>query len=154
MDVLSRPAEEFENDSQVEAMWAMKAFEHAEVYFNIISSVDPKPLKLTPFDDTIYKIFREEFSDLNIVQLNEDEMKSPEGKMKWRSFCERFKKFVEDYSFGTLIRADATKDYTQENSILVSRIQFYAIELARNREGVNDPIRRIFKREKKDDLNE
>lgn len=34
-DVLSRPAEEFENDQSVEAMWAMKAFEHAEIYFNV-----------------------------------------------------------------------------------------------------------------------
>lgn len=78
-------------------------------------------------------------------------MKSPEGKMRWRNFCERFKKFIEDYSFGTLLRADAAKDYTEANSILVSRIQFYAIELARNREGVNDNIRKVFKREKKDE---
>jgi len=34
-DVLSRPAEEFENDQSVEAMWAMKAYEHAEIYFNV-----------------------------------------------------------------------------------------------------------------------
>lgn len=34
-DVLSRPADEFENDNLVEEMWAMKAFEHAEVYFNV-----------------------------------------------------------------------------------------------------------------------
>lgn len=34
-DVLSRPAEEFGNDEAVETMWAMKAFEHAEIYFNV-----------------------------------------------------------------------------------------------------------------------
>lgn len=34
-DILTRPAEEFDNDSLVEEMWAMKAFEHAEVYFNV-----------------------------------------------------------------------------------------------------------------------
>lgn len=34
-DVLSRPAEEFENDKSVEAIWAMKAYEHAEIYFNV-----------------------------------------------------------------------------------------------------------------------
>lgn len=34
-DVLSRPADEFENDQSVEALWAMKAYEHAEIYFNV-----------------------------------------------------------------------------------------------------------------------
>lgn len=72
-------------------------------------------------------------------------MKSTKGKDKWRPFCEKFKEIVEDYSFGTLLRADATKDYSEENTILVIRIQFYAIELARNREGVNDGLRVKFK---------
>lgn len=35
-DVLSRPANEFGNDESVEAMWAMKAFQHAEIHFNVI----------------------------------------------------------------------------------------------------------------------
>lgn len=35
MDVLQRPAEEFDNDTVVEELWAMKAIEHAEIYFNV-----------------------------------------------------------------------------------------------------------------------
>ena len=35
---LSQPAEDFGNDSRVEALWAMKAMEHAEVYFNVSRS--------------------------------------------------------------------------------------------------------------------
>ncbi|XP_057333023.1 protein PBDC1 [Microplitis mediator] len=146
--VLSRPAEEFENDATVEAMWAMKAFEHAEIYFNILCSVDPKHLKLTPHDDQIYKAFREAFPTLSVDKINEDEMKSPEGKNKWRQFCEQFKDTIEDYSMGTLLRADCTDEYSEKNSILVTRIQFYAIELARNREGFNDSIRQKFKPKK------
>lgn len=73
-------------------------------------------------------------------------MKNPEGKTKWRVFCEKFAKAIEDYSFGTLIRADASRGYDEHNSILVPRIQFYAIEIARNREGVNDDLRKKFKR--------
>ena len=38
---LSAPSEEFGNDERVEAMWAMKAYEHAEVYFNLLCSVEP-----------------------------------------------------------------------------------------------------------------
>ena len=77
--------------------------------------------------------------------MNEDELKSEEGKQMLRLFCEQFKDIVEDYSFGTLIRGDCSGDYLPENSILTSIIQFYAIELARNREGFNDQIRQKFK---------
>ncbi|XP_012283541.1 protein PBDC1 [Orussus abietinus] len=143
--VLSRPAEEFENDQTVEAMWAMKAWEHAEIYFNILCSVDPKLLRLSPHDDQIYKLFREVFPDLAVDVIKEDELKSNEGKHKWRPFCEQFKGIVEDYSFGTLLRADCKGDYSEQNSILTTRIQFYAIELARNREGLNDCIRDLYK---------
>ncbi|XP_015597698.1 protein PBDC1 [Cephus cinctus] len=143
--VLTRPAEEFENDATVEAMWAMKAWEHAEIYFNILCSVDPKLLRLTPHDDQIYKHFREVFPDLKVDHIDENELKSPESKNKWRPFCEQYKDIVEDYSFGTLLRLDCRGEYLEQNSILVSRIQFYAIELARNREGLNDAIREKFK---------
>ena len=143
--VLSRPADEFDNDPSVEAIWAMKAMEHAEIYFNLLCSVDPKFLKLTPHDEQIYKCFREVFHDLKVDKVNEDELKSSEGKAKWRPFCEQFKGFIEDYSFGTLLRADCDQDYSEENSILTTRIQFYAIELARNREGFNDGIRKKYK---------
>lgn len=112
--------------------------------FQILCSVDPKLLKLTPLDDTIYKIFREEFPTLDVSKIDENHLKSTEEKAKWRPYCERFKNCVEDYSFGTLLRGDAGKDYCEENTILVTRIQFYAIELARNREGVNDILRKKF----------
>uniref|UniRef100_A0A1B6LTT7 Polysaccharide biosynthesis domain-containing protein n=1 Tax=Graphocephala atropunctata TaxID=36148 RepID=A0A1B6LTT7_9HEMI len=143
--LLSRPAEEFENDQTIEAMWAMKALEHAEIYFNILCSVDPRLLRLTPNDDAIYKTFREEFPNLDVKVLNENEMKSPEGKQKWRPFCEKFKNSVENYSFGTLIRIDSEGEYTEENSMFTTRIQFFAVELARNREGCNDGIRTKYK---------
>ncbi|XP_030764515.1 protein PBDC1-like [Sitophilus oryzae] len=144
MDVLSRPADEFENDQSVEALWAMKAYEHAEIYFNILCSVDPKILRLTPQDDLIYKLFREEFPDLKIDIIIESELKSTKEKAKWRPFCERFKNIVEDYNYGTLLRSDASSDYSEENTMLVTKIQFFAVEIARNREGINDCLRVKF----------
>lgn len=77
--------------------------------------------------------------------VNENELKSVEGKSKWRPFCEQFKDIIENYNFGTLLRCNCEQDYSEENSILTTRIQFYAIELARNREGYNDNIRNLFK---------
>lgn len=45
---------------------------------------------------------------------------------------------MEDYSYGTLLRLNSQKEYTEDNSILVTRIQFLAVEIARNRQGFND----------------
>nr|CAG4638828.1 EOG090X0HAI [Cyclestheria hislopi] len=143
--VLSRPAEEFVNDSTIEELWAMKAFEHAEIYFNLLCSVEPKILKLTKADDVIYKEFREQFPSLTVSVLDEIQLKSTESKDRWRPFCETFKDTVEDYNYGTLLRLDSSKDYSEANSIIVPRVQFLAIEGARNREGFNDSIRSNFK---------
>ena len=62
----------------------------------------------------------------------------------WRAFCEGFK-HVHDFSFATLLRLDSTQDYSEANSIISTKVQFYAIELARNREGHNQDIRANFK---------
>nr|SVE70773.1 EOG090X0HAI [Daphnia similis]SVE71402.1 EOG090X0HAI [Daphnia similis]SVE72035.1 EOG090X0HAI [Daphnia similis]SVE72662.1 EOG090X0HAI [Daphnia similis] len=146
--VLERPAEEFVNDSMIEELWAIKAFEHAEIYFNLLSSVDPKLLRLTKHDDQLYKHFRETFPDLNVATVTEDQLKSAEAKDVWRSFCEIYKESVEDYNYATLIRLNAAQEYSEANSMIVPRVQFLAIELARSREGHNDMIRFNFKPKK------
>ena len=46
----------------------------------LISSVDPKFLKLTKVDDTIYTAFRETFKDMDIKLLHPDLLKSAEAK--------------------------------------------------------------------------
>ncbi|KAH8295790.1 hypothetical protein KR018_009084 [Drosophila ironensis] len=137
--LLSRPAEEFGNDSLVEEMWAAKALEHAEVHFNLLTSVQPAQLKLTPYDDQIYATFRQDFPDLQVGLLTDDVLKSAVEKLKWRQFAEKFNK-LEDYSYGTLMRADASQEFSPDNSIFVFRVQFLAIEIARNREGLNDEV--------------
>ncbi|XP_036326290.1 protein PBDC1-like [Rhagoletis pomonella] len=142
--LLSRPADEFGNDELVEEMWALKAMDHAEVYFNLLTSVHPSCLHLTPYDDQIYQVFRQDFPDLKIELLTDDILKSEEAKIHWRLFAEKFNK-LEDYAYGTLLRADASKEFTPENSLLVVRIQFLAIEIARNREGLNDEVHRKFR---------
>ena len=78
-----------------------------------------------------------------------------------------YKERVEDYNMATLLRVDATMDYSEENTtlgkhlwlalisgtarwnarscVLVPRIQFYAIEIARNKEGHNTIVREKFR---------
>ena len=34
-DVLQKPADEFGNDNMLEELWAKRAFEHAEIHFNV-----------------------------------------------------------------------------------------------------------------------
>nr|XP_060643433.1 protein PBDC1 [Anolis sagrei ordinatus] len=134
---LSLPPEAYGNDPRVEAAWAAKAFQHAQVYYNLISSVDPRFLNLTKTDDLIYSEFRKAFPDLKIDLLDEEDLKSDPAKEKWRPFCMQFDGVVEDFNYGTLLRLDCNKEYTEENTIFATRIQFFAIEIARNREGYN-----------------
>ncbi|CAF0895236.1 unnamed protein product [Adineta steineri] len=140
----STSAEDYMNDPILEEQWAMKAFQHAETYFNLLCSIESKKLRLTRHDDEIYSRFRAVFPDLKVDILDENQIKSVEGKELWRSFCEEFKELIEDYNYGTLIRTDSKGEYSSDNSFLVVRIQFYAIEIARNREGANDTIRDSF----------
>lgn len=144
---LCTDASKYENRADVEMEWAVKAYHHAETYFNLVSSVDPKILKLTKCDSDIYTHFRDEFPDVKVDVIDVDAMKSAEGKEKWRTFCEFYKEKVTDYNMGTLLRTDCTKGYSEENSFLVVRIQFLAIEIARNKEGFNSGLRHTKKEE-------
>ncbi|XP_076436624.1 protein PBDC1-like [Babylonia areolata] len=136
-----RKGENLGNTNDVECFWAIKAGEHAEIYFNLISSVDPSCLRLTPIDDEIYTKFRQTFPDMRVDVIDEDKMKSGSGKLTWHNFIEDFKDTVDNYTFGTLIRLDSSKPYTEENSTFCVRTQFLAIEIARNRENHNSHFR-------------
>ncbi|NXR64080.1 PBDC1 protein, partial [Rhadina sibilatrix] len=65
---------------RVELAWAMKAHQHAQVYFNLISSVEPRLLSLTRLDDRIYEEFRRTFRDLRVDLLDPEELKSEPAK--------------------------------------------------------------------------
>ncbi|XP_055249589.1 protein PBDC1 [Moschus berezovskii] len=137
---LSLPAESYGNDPDIEMAWAMRAMQHAEIYYKLISSVDPQFLKLTKVDDQIYSEFRENFKNLRIDILDPEELKSESAKEKWRPFCLKFDGVVEDFNYGTLLRLNCSQGYTEENTIFAPRIQFFAIEIARNREGYNKAV--------------
>ena len=144
---LSAPSEHFGNDGRVEELWAMKAMEHAEVYFNLLCSVEPTRLKLTgnrELDEEIYQDFKKSFPDLNVAKFSEEDLKNDAAKAAWRKFSERYKD-VEDYSLGCLLRLDSSQDYTEENTTLAIKIQFFAIEIVRNKDGHNDALRSNFK---------
>jgi len=134
---LTNSAENYENDASVEELWVRKACRYADVHQKLISTIDPTLLKLTKHDDRIYEAFKTQFPGFSIENVEIESLKSDANKEKWRSFCDEFKD-VESFNFGTLVRLNCREKYTQANTILVTRIQFLALEIARNREGMNN----------------
>ena len=134
---LSSRAEDYVNDARLEQGWAIMTMKYAETHFKLLQSYDASSLKLTAHDDEIYAKFMGKFSNLRIDILTPDDLKSDAAKTAWRAFCNQFDGKVEDFNFGTLLRLDVTKEYTEENTIVVPRVQFLAIEIARNRHNMN-----------------
>jgi len=138
---LTQDANSYTNTQDVEAVWAARAFQQAEVHMKLLKAVGPARMKFSKMDDEIYDSFRKEFPDFNIKKIDEDLMKgTDERKKQWREWCNQYEKTVQDYNFGTLLRVDPDEDYTQENTIFCLRVQFLAIEIARNKEGLNKKI--------------
>ena len=126
----------------LEAAWARKAGEFSEEHFNFLNRVpkNAKNVAFTSVDDKIYTEFREEFPEFRVDIIDEEEMKNEAGKAKWRPFCNKYNGKCEDFNMATLLRIDASKDYEPDNVIIAPRIQFWAIEIARTREGFNAPV--------------
>jgi chloramphenicol O-acetyltransferase len=112
-----------------------------QTYWSILEKVKGSALRLTKMDDEIYTHLMLEFPDFDAAAtINEDDMKSKTGKERWRKFMMAYEKKIEDYNFGTMVRNDAKAEYDEDTTIFVPRMQFYAIEIARNRRGLNDWI--------------
>ncbi|GAQ08037.1 alpha-factor-transporting ATPase [Aspergillus lentulus] len=150
---MSKPfdPETAENLEDMEKQFAVKAVEHLMTYWAILEKVRGSQLRLTKMDDDIYEHFKREFPDFDpAAPINEDSMKSKEGKEKWRKFINEYEKKISDYNFGTILRVSPGVEYDQDTTIFAMRMQFYAIEIARNRAGLNDWIyERAHSEEKK-----
>ncbi|KAL1285026.1 Protein PBDC1 [Trichinella pseudospiralis] len=134
---IEKLSEAFGNDMSIENAWAMTTYDNCQLHMDILSSCNPKYLRLSRCDDEIYNAFREQFPDLKVDVVDEFDLKTKEMKEKWRNFADHFKDKVADYNFGTLLRSDSNGVYDSANTFLVPKIQFLAIEIARNRENCN-----------------
>ncbi|KAK9479550.1 putative polysaccharide biosynthesis protein [Lipomyces japonicus] len=135
-------AETAENLEDIEKQFAVKAVMQAQTYWNLLEKVRGSTLRLTNLDAEIYKHFIEEFPEYStsesVAEINENEMKSVKGKERWRKFMNAYEKAVNDFNFGTLLRTGSKNEYGEKTTIFVPRIQFLAIEIARNKHGLND----------------
>jgi len=142
-------AENADNFEDIEKQFAVKAVAHMQTYWAILEKVKGSTLHLTKIDDEIYEHLKKDFPEFDpAATINEDEMKSKSGKERWRNFMMAYEKKVDDYNFGTLLRSNPKFEYGEKETIFVPRMQFYAVEIARNRAGLNDWIYERAQKEK------
>ena len=73
---------------------------------------------MTKMDDEIYDHFKKDFPDFDLkATINEEEMKSKAGKERWREFINKYEKKVEDYNFGTMLRANPAWENGEKETI-------------------------------------
>ncbi|KAL2109175.1 hypothetical protein VUR80DRAFT_2863 [Thermomyces stellatus] len=134
-------AEEADNLEDIERQFAVKAVQHMSTYWGLLEKVRGSSLRLTRCDDEIYEHLKEAFPEFDPAEtIDEDKMKSKEGKERWRNFMMKYEKKVPEFNFGTMLRSNPKFEYGKDETIFVPRVQFYAVEIARNRLGLNDWI--------------
>ncbi|KAK4132744.1 DUF757-domain-containing protein [Trichocladium antarcticum] len=142
-------AEEADNLEDIEKQFAVKVVQHMQTYWAILEKVKGSALRLTKMDEEIYEHLKTDFPEFDpAATIDEDEMKSKAGKERWRKFMMAYEKKVDDYNFGTMLRTNPKLEYGQEETIFVPRMQFYAVEIARNKLGLNDWIYEQAQKEK------
>ena len=141
--------------AQIEKQFAVKAVVQMQTYWSILEKVKGSNLRLTKMDDDILEHLQRDFPDFDPAEtIDEDKMKSKEGKEKWRNFMMAYEKKVDDYNFGTILRSNPKFEYGEKETIFgpsplpfphrrpllqadsaaphpVPRMQFYAVEIAR-----------------------
>ena len=118
-------------------------------YWSILEKVKGSALRLTKIDDDILEHLKRDFPEFDPAEtIDEDAMKSKEGKERWRNFMMAYEKKVDDYNFGTMLRSNPKWEYGEKETIFgacpwdylegrllttdaVPRMQFYAVEIAR-----------------------
>jgi hypothetical protein len=89
-----------------------------ETYWAILGKVRGSALRLTRLDDEIYEHLKTDFPEFDpAATIDEDEMKSKQGKERWRKFMMAYEKKIDDYNFGTMMRTNPKFEYGREETI-------------------------------------
>merc|ERR1711879_623118 len=126
-----------------------RIYKAANVHMNLLAGIKPSMLKFTQHDDEIYKEFRKEFPEFDVKMIDPDTWKTDEQKKKWESFTNHFENLVADLKQSTLLRLTVFGGYNENNTTLAPRIEFLAIEIARNREKDNDKLHDMIQEQKR-----
>ncbi|KAJ3372827.1 polysaccharide biosynthesis domain containing protein 1 [Allomyces arbusculus] len=118
--------------------WAQRAIAFASTHSKRLAKYGCKT-HLTKIDQELAKAVRATFPTLDLLMLDVAQFTDEEVKRKWAALAQRYAASLpNDWRELTLLRIRAAQDYTDTNSFVVTRGQFYAIEAARNVEGVNE----------------
>jgi hypothetical protein len=102
----------------MEQQFAVKAVQQMLTYWGLLEGIPGSKLRLTKFDDDILEHFQREFPEFDPgATINEDTMKSKEGKERWRKFIMEYDKKVEDYNFGCMLRINPKLEYGEKETI-------------------------------------
>lgn len=134
----------------MEDRWLSEASLQASDYVDALVQLGPKAVfptdKSEQFESDLYTMFRRFLPDLQVRVLDPDDpFRHFEDKDRWIPLLNRWQQRLPDSTILTMLRIDSHYGYSPENTYLVPKIKFYAIEVARNREGAND---RFVKRER------
>ncbi len=87
-------------------------------YWSILEKMKGSQLRLTKIDDEILEHFQRAFPEFDAKEtIDEDKMKSKEGKERWREFMMSYEKRIDDYNFGTMLRANPKFEYGEKETI-------------------------------------
>lgn len=89
--------------------------QHLETYWAILHKAKGSTLRLTKMDDEILAHFQKDFPEFDPAEpIDEDKMKSKEGKKRWHDFIKTYEKKIGDYNNGAMIRRCTDKEYEQD----------------------------------------
>lgn len=104
--------------SSIQILSSIAAVQHMSTYWSLLERIRGSKLRLTKLDDEIYNHFKSAFPDFDPrTTIDEDKMKSKEGKAKWREFMMAYEKTIDDYNFGTMLRSNPKFEYGEIETI-------------------------------------
>ena len=87
-------------------------------YWALLENRKGSTLQLTKIDNDILEDFKQTFPDFDpAATIDEDKMKSKEGKEKWRNFMMKYEKTISDFNFGTMLRSNSRFEYGEKETI-------------------------------------
>eukprot|EP01043_Picozoa_sp_COSAG02_P018008 COSAG02_NODE_829_length_16689_cov_16.659433_5_plen_1004_part_00 len=142
------------NDPGVERVGSAETWRVCEKHWKeLTATTDPRSLVLSDDanqDRRLYNVFRSQFG-LDVRHITWADLHNDFEMDKWRAVLSACEGRVRWHNMMYLLRADANKSYVEQKDdkgpdghsdglLLVPRIQWLMIEIARNREGLNDGL--------------
>ena len=97
-----------------------------QTYWSLLEMRKGSELQLTKIDDEIYEHFKKHFPDFDAsAAINEDDMKSKEGKERWREFINTYENKIDDFNFGTMLRSSPKFEYGERETIFGKQVLLF-----------------------------